>query len=660
MVTNLGSRTIGKLVSIRNGQIIAEISSDLGEYVNTLDGINFVGEVGSYVTIHDFDRDVIAEVSGINEELKNGYQKFEKPNSVKQVALNLPGEIHNDTFTFGVTRLPRLFMEINLISTQELDTILNVNNAEPSVGDSSSETYINALSIGKSIIFDNYQVKINLNNFFGYHFAVFGNTGAGKSNTIARIIQKIFSKTNRSASGAHIIMLDSNGEYDKAFNRITVINPEIRYRNIKVGNSGDSTETFQIPVWALSVDDWAILLNASEKTQIPVLRRAIQIVKAFHSDNSEIINKLKNHIIASTIIGIATNSDSSPSSSDKMKSLITRYYTDELNPQTIMQLKKPVELGQKGKKSRITLMEAVSTYFGQFVVVDELIQLCQNYICEADLFTSINQIEDVVFDFSDFIEAMKFAVLYEGSVSSQRVQEYTAPMVSRLQSLSESAMGAIFGKTVFSTTADFVDHLVREKQLVNIDVSSMDDSTGEVFIRVLSKMILDFQKIRKQQTHIGTKMNENEEKEIQTESIYPINLIIEEAHRYVAENRFHSELGFDIFERVAKEGRKFRFLLGISSQRPSELSRTVVSQCSNFIVHRVQNPDDLSYISRMVPYINKGIIDRLTYLKTGSALVFGTAINIPTLTEFASANPKTDSDSAEISKSWFHLKNKTD
>ena len=142
--------------------------------------------------------------------------------------------------------------------------------------------------------------------------------------------------------------------------------------------------------------------------------------------------------------------------------------------------------------------------------------------------------------------------------------------------------------------------------------------------------------------------------------IYPINLIIEEAHRYVAENKLQTELGFDIFERVAKEGRKFRFLLGISSQRPSELSRTVVSQCSNFIVHRVQNPDDLNYISKMVPYINKGIIERLTYLKTGSALVFGTAINIPTLTEFAPANPKTDSDSAEISKSWFHLKNKND
>lgn len=657
---NLGSRTIGKLVSIRNGQIIAEISSDLGEYVNTLDGINFVGEVGSYVTIHDFDRDVVAEISGINEELKNGYQEYQKPDSLEQVTLDLLGEIHNDIFTFGVTRLPRLFMEINLISTQELDTILNVNNAEPPVEADSNETYINALSIGKSTIFDNYQVKVNLNNFFGYHFAVFGNTGAGKSNTIANIIQKIFSKTNRSASGAHIIMLDSNGEYDKAFNKIPQTNPEIKYRNIKVGNSSDSSEVFQIPVWALSVDDWAILLNASEKTQIPVIRRAIQIVKAFNSDNNEIINKLKNHIIASTIIGIATNSDSSPSSSDKMKSLITRYCTDELNPKTIIELEEPVEIAKNNKKSSLTLMQAVSTYFGQLVIVDKLVQFCQNYICKDDLFTSINQIQDVVFDFSDFIEAMKFAVLYEGSVSSQRVQEYTAPMMSRLQSLNESAMGAIFGKTEFSTTAGFVDHLVKEKQLVNIDVSSIDDSTGEVLIRVLSKMILDFQKMRKQQTHTDDKLNEIEDEKFQTESIYPINLIIEEAHRYVAENKFQTELGFDIFERVAKEGRKFRFLLGISSQRPSELSRTVVSQCSNFIVHRVQNPDDLSYISRMVPYINKGIIDRLTYLKTGSALVFGTAINIPTLTEFAPANPKTDSDSAEISKSWFHLKNKND
>ena len=91
----------------------------------------------------------------------------------------------------------------------------------------------------------------------------------------------------------------------------------------------------------------------------------------------------------------------------------------------------------------------------------------------------------------------------------------------------------------------------------------------------------------------------------------------------------------------------------ISSQRPSESSKTVVSQCSNFIIHRVQNLDDLNYISKMVPYINRSILDRLTYLQTGNALIFGTAINLPTLTKFDVAKPNTDSSNARIFEHWY-------
>lgn len=133
----------------------------------------------------------------------------------------------------------------------------------------------------------------------------------------------------------------------------------------------------------------------------------------------------------------------------------------------------------------------------------------------------------------------------------------------------------------------------------------------------------------------------------------PINFIIEEAHRFVRNESSYGAVGYNIFERIAKEGRKFGLLLGISSQRPSELSKTVVSQSSNFIIHRVQNPDDLQYISRMVPYVNQGIIERLTYLQTGNALVFGSAINLPTLTRFEEANPATDSQNAKISEKWY-------
>lgn len=640
----MNNRTIGKLVSIRGGKIIAEISADIGDYINTLDGIKFVGEVGTYVTIHDYNRDIIAEITGIDEQQQNGYQKYEKPNSIKCVYLNLLGEIQDKRFTFGVTRLPRLFTEINLISNQELDIILNIAESELPVKENSEDTYLKDLSIGKSTMFENYQVKINLDNFFGYHFAVFGNTGSGKSNTIANIIQRIFLKKSRSAFGAHILIFDSNGEYNKALENVSKINKEISYKNIKVA-ADNSNDKFEIPVWALGVDDWAILLNASEKTQIPVIRRALQIISVFKSDNS-LETTLKNHIIASAIVGVLTNSDSSPSSSDKLKSIITQFGTDAFSPNQIIKLEGKLRF--KGKEvCELKLIDAVSAEYGQINATDDIIKYCTPFLSQestlSDVFDAAEE-KNVIFKFTEFIDAMKFAVLYEGSVSSQSVQEYTAPMMSRVQALKESIIGKIFRKTDFSTTEDFVKDLIGNYQLVNIDVSSLDDSTGGVLLRVLSKMILDFQKVQKRNTLSDSK-----------KAIYPINLIVEEAHRYISENKFHNELGFDIFERIAKEGRKFEFLLGVSSQRPSELSSTVVSQCSNFIIHRIQNPDDLNYISRMVPYIDKGIIDKLTYLKTGTALVFGTAINIPTLTEFESANPKTDSNSAEISKAWFGL-----
>lgn len=309
------------------------------------------------------------------------------------------------------------------------------------------------MPIGKSVIFSDYDVKINIDKFFGFHFAVFGNTGAGKSNTVARILQNIFAKKNYSAKGAKFVIIDSNGEYNKAFSKLNETNPQIRHSLMIADDIND--KKFEIPVWALSADDWAILLHASEKTQIPVLKRAIDIAKIFYS-NGENNNELKN--------------------------------------------------------------------------LDE------------------------------FCQAVEFATLYEGSISLKR-RENKADM--------------------------------------------------------------------------------------------PINFLIEEAHRFVRNETSYGAVGYNIFERIAKEGRKYGMLLGISSQRPSELSKTVVSQCSNFIIHRVQNPDDLHYISKMVPYINQNMIGRLTYLQTGHALVFGSAINLPTLTKFTQAEPRTDSDNAQISEKWY-------
>lgn len=613
----MNSRTIGKITSIGIRGIIADVYDDLGNYINTMDGIYFVGEMGAYVSIYEIGRTIIAEIIGVDEKTQlSNTNEMNKPNSKRQVYLNLIGEIIDNKFYFGVSKMPLIFSEIHFISERDLMTMLEVGMEEAVVGEN-GETRAILLPIGKSVIFSDYDVKINIDKFFGFHFAVFGNTGAGKSNTVARILQNIFAKDNYSAKGAKFVIIDSNGEYNKAFSRLNEINPQISHSLMIADDNND--KKFEIPVWALSADDWAILLHASEKTQIPVLKRAIDIAKIFYS-NGENNNELKNHILASTLLGIINSSDTSPSKADKLKAIISHFGTNEIGMDTDIQ--------------GMTLRKGIEISYGSMSNEEKVIKYLTAYL-KADIIQETVMGMMIPYSLDEFCQAVEFATLYEGSISSQRIQEYTATLLTRLQTIQEGIQGKILSKTQYISVDEYVDNMLGQNQIVDVDISSLDDASAEVVTKVLAKLLLDYLKRRANKADM------------------PINFLIEEAHRFVRNEMSYGAVGYNIFERIAKEGRKYGMLLGISSQRPSELSKTVVSQCSNFIIHRVQNPDDLQYISKMVPYINQNMIDRLTYLQTGHALVFGSAINLPTLTKFAQAEPRTDSDNAQISEKWY-------
>lgn len=614
----MSSNSIGRIVSIDTYRIIAELYNSTSNYISTIDGIRFIGEIGSYVSIFEPERKIIAEIVAVEEKNLYANKEFSKPVGTRLVTLSLVGEIADGFFSFGVSKTPHIFSEINIIQQSDLKIMLDVGESEEEFVDENN-TRQRSLKIGQSVIFSDYPVNVNIDKFFGFHFAVFGNTGAGKSNTVARIIQNIFLKRNYSAKGAKFIIFDSNGEYSKAFESIHNQNIDINCTCISA--DCDTENHFEIPVWSLSADDWAILLHASEKTQIPVLYRAMDIAKVFYDPECH-DDEVKNHILASTVLGILNSSDSSPSKADKIRSILIQFGTDEF------QLNKQIEDVNK------TLAQLIEISFGEMKFQTSLIKYCETFI-RNDVDNNLGIKKLVPYDIKQFAEAVKFATLYEGSVSSQRIQEYTSTLVTRLQSIIEGEQGKIFTKTTFNTVKEYIESLLGENQILDIDISMIDDSSSEVIAKVLSKIILDY--LRKLDKKAET----------------PINLIIEEAHRFIKNDSNSNHIGFNIFERIAKEGRKYGLLMGISSQRPSELSKTVVSQCSNFIIHRVQNPDDISYISKMVPYINKGILDRLTYLQTGNALVFGTAINLPTLTKFEIASPETDSRSAKISEKWY-------
>ena len=611
----MGNSSIGKITAIDSNTIIAELYNTIGNYLNTFDGIRFVGEIGSYVSIIELDRKIIAEIISVEDKNFVSSKPISKPLDIRFVKLSLIGEIHNNKFTFGVSKMPLLFSEINIITENDLHSMLDIDLEEKEIVNGNNSRLL-SLNIGNSVVFPDYSVNVNIDSFFGFHFAVFGNTGSGKSNTVARILQNIFQRKNYSAKGAKFLIFDSNGEYGKALESINDINPEISYKYFSCDTEKDNH--FEIPAWALSADDWAVLLHASEKTQLPVLHRAVDIAKVFY-DKENHDDKVKNHIIASTLMGIINSSDSSPSKSDKLRAIVSRFYTNEINRDT------PIGTGNLGRY--------INSDFGKLDYITQVSDFLQQFIRnDAD---NLNIRKEVPYDLTEFSEAVQFATLYEGSISSQRIQEYTSTLGTRLQAIADSEEGKIFVKTNFETVNDYIVNLLGNNQILNLDISILDDSSSEVITKVLTKILFDY--LRK----------------IPNKADIPVNIIIEEAHRFVKENSYNGALGYNIFERIAKEGRKYGLLMGISSQRPSELSKTVVSQCSNFIIHRVQNPDDLSYISKMVPYINKSILDRLTYLQTGHALVFGTAINLPTLTKFDVANPRTDSSNAQISKHWY-------
>ena len=180
------------------------------------------------------------------------------------------------------------------------------------------------------------------------------------------------------------------------------------------------------------------------------------------------------------------------------------------------------------------------------------------------------------------------------------------------------------------TTADD-----KKAQIVNFNINYVNDRMAKTLTKILSKMLFDFSV------------------EAKDRGKFPFHIIIEEAHRYVQMDRDQMLLGYNIFDRITKEGRKYGILLGLITQRPSELSDTSISQCSNFIILRTLHPKDLDYIKQMVPNVSDEIMEHLKTLQPGNAIAFGSAFKVPVDIKIDMPNPEPKSSSSDITKIWY-------
>ncbi len=585
---------LGKIVGLERNTVFLKLNIDLEKFQSL---------VNLHVVMEQGDDKIIGEIA----DIVDGVAK-----------INLLGEIFNNEFVYGVIHKPSFGASVRLISKEKVGMIISSSNYHE----------MHDIKIGKSSVYKDVEVNANINQLFANHFAIFGSTGSGKSCSVARIFQNLFEKKQHKARNANIVIFDAYGEYHTAFEHFNKENPEINFKayttNTKFGNS----EIMKIPLWLLSVDDICLLLGAERHTQIPIVEKALKLVTVF-SKRDEKSQKQKEDIISRAILDILSSGRPPAQIRDQIYSVLSTYNTKDLSLESIIfqpgysrPIKQLLQLDASGK---IREMEAVSEFFTKFLQEEV------NLVLPDGSFK---------YTLSDLKDAFDFALISEGVLKSDKVYDDANMLKVRLHSLVNGDYNVYFDMPEFVTKEQYLKDLFtalngQKAQIINFNINYIDDRFAKTIVKIYSKLIFDYAK----------------DSDSRGES--PYHLVLEEAHRYVQNDNDIHLLGYNIFDRITKEGRKYGVILGLISQRPSELSETSLSQCNNFLIFKMLHPKDIEHIRHMVPNITEEIMSMIRILQPGTCVGFGLAFKVPVLIKFDMPNPEPSSSSSNVIKGWF-------
>ena len=585
---------LGKILGIDENQVLLKINLDLEKYPSL---------IGNHVIMEDTQKRCVGEITDIKEGI---------------AYINLLGEIKNNKFVYGVITKPSFGAVTKVISKERIPLIISADNYEED----------KHLTLGKSAIYEDVDINVDINNFFANHFAIFGSTGSGKSCSVARIFQNLFEKDNSIPYKASIFIFDAYGEYHQAFNKLHDNHPNINFKSYTTNTRFPDLDILKIPPWLLSVDDYALLLGVEKASQISIIEKSLRFVSIFVKEEQEVI-KYKNDIISRALLDILSSGKSSSQIRDQLMSVLTNYNTSELNLETPVYqpgytrpLKQLFFIDASGK---IREMETLTTFFESFLT--DKVEL---------------SLPDGTFKYTldDLAHAFDFALISEGVLLSNKVFDDANIIKVRLHSLINSEYKVYFECNEFMTKDTFIRSLLtandnRKAQIINFNINYVDDRFAKCVTKIFAKLLFDYAKEQKNRGAL------------------PFHIILEEAHRYVQNDNDIHIIGYNIFDRITKEGRKYGVMLGLISQRPSELSETSLSQCNNFLIFKMLHPRDIEYIKQIVPNITNEIVKRLKILQPGTCVAFGNGFKVPVIIKFELPNPTPSSDSCNISKTWF-------
>jgi len=719
---------IGRVMAVNTAQVTIELNPDLkaltrGTYEATVE----VGRINSYVIIPVGPRKIVAMVTNISmteeAELRVDRTMVTLPSARRLMKATMIGTIDGNEFTQGISLFPTLDNPVLVATKEDLKSIFDTaidDNKSPAKGDPGY-----CIPIGKSVIFPDFDININPDTFFGKHAAVIGSTGAGKSCTIASIIQSVIEQPK--VKNARFIVLDTNGEYRSAFQvkqqDKAWHDANSKYRCLYLpADQNQQDECLVIPYWFMNSDDFVRLFRANVGIQSPILKRSLGLARA---DSGQVDNGVTiGSALLAAINRIRAHCENDvPSQQWAIPNNIKKECENALEFETAF----PNAWGNLEDLGLASIVKNAFSVIKVVVTPSTLRSNDPNYTAFGattiySIFEQLDKLREVVgetdfvksdvsqsdpdapsyFDLQKMVSVAIDAAMREQAEASSpgRVREACGPMMLRIQRyLTDPRFNFLFGDIpeppdalatfirdimglIPASSEQKVKDKIKEKGDNKSSTSSIseikDDSNSELAKPVLpfclrqgkdfydphNVVVIDLSLLASEVLEnvtalIGRLILEflqrlGDEASGVERGSFPVVLVLEEAQNYIRETRGYNEesISKEVFERIAREGRKYGLGLVVASQRPSELSKTVLSQCNSFIVHRLQNPEDLRYFKEIVPGIYDQLLDQLPALAPRNALVLGECVRAPALAFVREANPAPKSKDPKFYEKW--------
>lgn len=676
-ISMANERNIGRIVTVDSLSVYVRLDDDLKSlYKSGYEEIYPVARINSYIIIPVGAERIVAMVNRVMTREETDLTKSSSiiflTESSRYLSATMVGTIDGYKYIQGVYNYPVLDNPVWYVTRNDLNIIFDQKENTDRI-DYKEDFY---LPIGTSPAFPDFQVKINPDRMFGKHVAILGNTGSGKSCTLTAILQSLFKYqyNGKNLKNAHIVIFDTNGEYKDAFK----LGDKYKVNPFWINDDG-----LKVPYWFMNYDDMDYLFEPTSGTQGPVLKRALGLAKSRAAAQygryipNIYINKLSQFLINIEAQDLKTkytiyedaesvfNSFQKLNDEDSLEFDLSKICSEL---EKIAKEKKKLSLNGRyinGNVDTDLLASAIETINSEMEAYKG--SIVENVTCE-----NRNIDTPLFYDFKELISVCFDMAIRESAASQDKLNEYVSTLKLRMQSFVDDIRLAqpllldnpkeienVLVKFLAYILGDFCEVYTKGNGKNTIYDDYYGDSEGDNVhsqITIIDMSLLPFQVLETITGLIGRIILEFLSRfDKEKRGKMPVVIALEEAQNYIPEiNRKDREsISKKVFERIAREGRKYGLSLLISSQRPSELSKTVLSQCNSFIVHRIQNPDDQVYIRKLVSSANSEILSQLPTLPQQHVIIMGDCVRTPVVARMNTANPRPNSNNPEFVSNWL-------